>query len=515
MHSLGVGAQVVVIGAGVGGLCAAIDLAVAGCSVTVLERGEQVGGKLAFVDIEGTSVDLGPTVLTMRWVFVSLFASASREIGDYVSLQKADVLSRHAWPDGVKLDLFSDEERSAAAIEAAFGASEAEAYRRFVAHCKTIYDAVDASFLRAQRPDWQQAMREIKAVGLRGLLRIDAHRTMARTLEQTFRTPHLRQLFGRYATYCGSSPLEAPSTLNLIAHVEGRGVDRVRGGMRALAGALARLAGDVGVEIRLGAHVDRILVRDGVARGVALHSGPTQHADAVVFNGDVSALGASLLGSDAAKAVRAVAPRTRSLSAITWAMVARAEGFPLLHHNVFFSADGPAEYRSLMDPVRHWRDDPTVYVCAQERGDVAQGSAEEPLLIVVNAPPTGANPSMWNREVILRWERAAFSTLERSGLKLFARATRTTTPLDFEKRFPATGGALYGQRVSGPLSPLTRPGARSGLAGLYLAGGSAHPGPGLPMAALSGRLAANRVLEDLPSTRRSPQAATSGTTSMP
>ena len=504
--------HVLVVGAGFGGLCAAIDLASAGVRVTVLERAAQVGGKASSVFVGGRRVDTGPTVLTMRWVFDELFASASRSLDAYVTLQRADVLARHAWPDGHRLDLFSDVDRSAAAIAEAFGRAEADAYRRFAVRAAVVYQTAEGPFLRSQRPEWADAVRAVRTFGLASLLRVDALRTMAHALDRTFATPHLRQLFGRYATYCGSSPFEAPATFNLIAHVERLGVHRVDGGISALAAALERLARDLGVAFLFDADVERIGVSGGAARSVRLRGGTALGGDAVVFNGDVAALPALLSGVDPLRAVRATSPEQRSLSAVTWAVVGRAARFPLLHHNVFFAADAAAEFRAIAEGSRV-PEAPTVYVCAQARVDEEAGDGDEACLLVVNAPPTGGDPNAWNDEVMRRWERATFSTLEQCGLTLTPRATVRTTPADFHRRFPATGGALYGPRTAGAFGPLLRQGARSRVTGLYLAGGSVHPGAGVPMAAISGRLAAKRVIEGFASTRRSLPAVTSGTTS--
>ena len=374
-----------------------------------------------------------------------------------------------------------------------------------------MYETVEQPFIRSQRPGLADALRQTRTLGPRALTRIDALRTLWKSLEGTFGDPRLRQLFGRYATYCGSSPFEAPATLGLIAHVEQLGVHRVSGGMRALGEALGLLARELGVEFRLASQVERIVVTAGRARGVVLEGGASVASDAIVFNGDVSALSSGLLGADVAGAVKPISPDRRSLSAVTWAMVARVNRFPLAHHNVFFSSDYAREFRALLREHRG-ADEPTVYVCAQDRGDLAADPPEERLLLVVNAPPTGADAAAWTDEEIRRWERATFSTLNRCGLSLTPRATEIATPADFHRRHPATGGALYGARSQGAFSSLARPGARSKVAGLYLAGGSVHPGPGVPMAALSGRLAARRVLEDLASTRRSSRAAISGTT---
>ncbi len=486
------------VGGGIGGLAAAVDLATSGLQVTLFERADTLGGKVRTARVGGTDVDAGPTVLTMRWVFDELFARAGRSLERYVALHPAPLLARHFWPDGRSLDLFADAEASRAAIEAQFGPEEGDGFARFLAAARRIYDTVEGPFLRAQRPTIASVARTVPRVGLRALLGIDAMRPMWAALGDFFRTPELRQLFGRYATYCGSSPFEAPGTLNLVAHVEASGVYRVAGGMIALAAGLERLVRDLGVRIVTGAEVEAIDVRAGAARGVRVRGDGAAEADVVVVNADVSALGAGLLGDAVRAAARPTEPAGRSLSALTWALVGDAAGRPLDHHNVFFSADYAEEFRAMIRQ-RRVPDAPTVYACAQDRAEdgAVRTQAGERMLLVVNAPATGDDPTAWTDHEVRRCEEATFRSLERCGLALRPRALLCTTPRDFAARFPATGGALYGPAARGALSSFARSGARTRVPGLYLAGGSVHPGPGVPMAALSGALAAAAARDDL------------------
>ena len=509
--------RIVVVGAGIGGLSCAIALAAQGCRVTVIERGREVGGKARGREVGSATLDAGPTVLTMPWVFDELFAASGASFRDEVGLERAEVLARHAWPDGTRLDLFADGERTAQAIGEAFGTREATAFRAFARDAAQIYATVEGPFLRAERPTVSTLFEQVGRLGLKALARVDAHRTMARALAKAFASLHLRQLFGRYATYVGSSPFEAPATLNLIAHVESEGVYRVRGGMRAIPKALEARASALGVAIVRSAEVERIVVEGGRTAGVVAE-GEVVRADAVVFNGDVSALAMGLAGEEVRKAVESAPSEGRSLSALTWSVVGRTSGLPLLHHNVLFA--DPSEYRAELEAVlvrKGVPGAPTVYVCAQDRGDVplAEGSGEERLLVLVNAPATGDAPWRWSLPEILRCEKAMSKSMERCGLSIETSAVQRTTPIDYHRRFPATGGALYGPIARGPLSAFARASARTRVPGLYLAGGSVHPGPGVPMAALSGRTAAARVLEDFASTARSATAAISGTTSTP
>ena len=291
--------RVVVVGAGVGGLVAGALLAHRGLDVTVLERAPRAGGKMRQVVAGGRSVDSGPTVLTMRWVFEEIFGAVGERLEDHLGLRRADRLARHAFPDGSALDLFADLGRSADAVAAFAGAEEARGYLRFCAYARRIHDAVEVPFLRSERPTLRTAIAAARQLGLGALWSLDGHRTLWKALGEFFHDPRLRQLFGRYATYCGSSPFLAPATLNVIAHVERDGVYLVEGGMIRLAEALAGLADRAGARLRTGAHVAEITADGTGVTGVRLADGERIEADAVVFNGDAEALSRGLLGRGA------------------------------------------------------------------------------------------------------------------------------------------------------------------------------------------------------------------------
>ena len=248
-------------------------------------------------------IDVGPTVLTMRWAFDELFDDAGASLSAWVGLRRIDRIARHAWSDGSRLDLFSDIERSADAIARFAGAREAEGYRRFCARAQAIYETLRDSFIRAPRPGPLALTARVGVARLPDLIRISPFTTMSRALEGYFADPRLRQLFGRYATYCGSSPFLAPATLMLVAHVEREGVWLVDGGMARLAEALCDLARSRGAVFRFGRRVTRIVVENGRAAGVETDEGERIFSDAVIWNGDVSALAEVELGEEAARAV--------------------------------------------------------------------------------------------------------------------------------------------------------------------------------------------------------------------
>ena len=497
--------RVVVIGAGVGGLVAAFELAAQGFEVVVCEALAKPGGKMRQVQIGPSLLDAGPTVFTMRWVFEELFTQFGENLSDHLALHRVDTLARHAWGTREHFDLFADLNRSASAIGDFAGAAEARRYLAFCARARQIYQTLETPLLRGSRPNPLSLAWRVGLEGLPGLTHLSPFSSMWKELGRYFHDPRLRQLFGRYATYCGASPFMAPATLMLVAHVEQDGVWLLGGGMHSLAEKLAALATSRGAVFRYGAAVAEVLIKGGRASGVRLSSGEVIDGAAVVFNGDVAALSDGLLGAGATNATAPAAPAARSLSAITWNLVSPARGFPLLRHNVFFSHDSKGEFDALFGQGR-LPPEPTVYVCAQDRSDTVHDgqtpTGPERLLCLVNAPakwePGAAGRAITEAD-IARCEDSTFARLARSGLHLdrCAADVHRFTPEDFSRLFPATGGALYGQAPHGWMASFTRPGSRSRLDRLYLAGGSTHPGPGVPMAALSGRQAAASVLADL------------------
>jgi 1-hydroxycarotenoid 3,4-desaturase len=488
-------------------LVAAIDLGRAGCDVTVFERASTPGGKMRELHVAGRAIDAGPTVFTLRGVFDAVFADAGESLSDHIKLIPANVLARHAWNSHEHLDLFADLQQSADAIGAFAGAREARGFLRFAAQARRVYSTLDDSFMRASRPSTLELVRRLGIGRIADLWNIQPFVNLWGSMGRYFRDPRLRQLFARYATYCGSSPFQSPATLMLVAHVEQAGVWYVEGGMHRLAVQLAAAAMRQGAKFRYATEATRIHVKHGRVSEVQVAGGDRIAVDAVVCNTDTNALAAGLLGPDVERAAAATAPAARSLSAVTWNLVARTAGFELAHHSVFFSTDYRAEFDDIFKrhrlPVA-----PTIYVCAQDRGDPGRAAnlATEPgerLLCLVNAPPIG-DSHFFPRTEIDACETQVFESLAKFGLIVRRQtdATVATTPADFHRLFPATGGALYGPASHGWRASFKRPGSRSKVPGLYLAGGSAHPGPGVPMAATSGRLAAACILADRASMRR-------------
>ena len=499
--------RIVIVGAGIGGLTSAALLAAHGCDVTVCEMAEYPGGKARQDVFDGVGIDAGPTVFTKRDVFASIFEACGGSLEAAVSLRPATTLARHAWNTRDRLDLFADPQASEDAIARFAGPAEARGYARFRTAAKRAHDTLDTTFMRAGKTTPFGLMGRIGLTRGRDMLAIRPFRTLWSVLGEFFDDPRLRQLFGRYATYCGSSPFQASATLMLIAHVEAEGVWLIDGGMSALSSALEQLGKRNNARFRYGTQVDRINTENGCAAGVLLASGETITADRVIFNGDPAALAGGQLGLGASRAVPRQHAGNRSLSAMTFLGRVTASGFDLSHHNVFFSPDYAAEFAAIAKG--NLAAAPSVYLCAQDRG--ADGTAPqgpERVQMIVNAPANG-DTHHYTEQEIASCRTLMLEALNRAGLTLQG-SLHATTPTDFNRRYPSTGGALYGRASHGWAASFLRPGASTRIPGLYCAGGGTHPGAGVPMAALSGQIAAASLLSDLASMRTFHPAAMAG-----
>ncbi len=494
---------VIVVGAGIGGLAAALSLAAAGQAVTVLEAADVPGGRMRVATPGGHAVDAGPTVMTLPHVFEGLFEALGERMDQHLTLDPLDVLARHAWADGSRLDLHADPERSRQAIAEFAGVRAGDQFARFVQTARALHEGLGARFMEAQRPGLLRFAAQLGPLQAWRLRAGTPTRSLWSALGDYFADPRLRQLFARYATYVGSSPYASPAVLMLIAQVEMAGVSAIRGGMTQLAHVLAALAQRHGVHIEYGQAVREIEVQHGRASAVICQDGTRHPAASVIFNGDPGALELGQLGPAVRSALPARRPRQGSLSALTYAWHARPTGFELAHHTVFFSDNYRREFTQIFDQGR-LPEAPSVYVCAQDRGsrlDAGSTSAER-LFAIINAPAPGTDatgqPSRGLHGGACAAARdAALRLLDTCGLRLDIEAEVETRPGDFANRFPGSGGSIYGAACHGWSAPFRRPGSRSALPGLYLAGGGVHPGPGVPMVAISGRLAAAAVVADL------------------
>ena len=492
--------DVIVVGAGMGGLSAAIGLAARGARVTLLEQNARVGGKLNLWTQGGFTFDTGPHVLTMRWALDEVFAQAGRRLEEFADLVPLDTVCRYHFPDGDVLDAPADPDVAARAI-AAFAPGEEAGFRRFLGYARRVSEATTDPFLRQ---DFGASVRGVPTRAqwgqLSGFLKLQPWRSLRDVVREHFQDPRLRQVFELYALYSGSHPARCSGIFATVADVQWReGTYYVQGGLYRLAEALRTVAEGCGVAVRTSATVTEILIKGGRACGVILASGERLWADTVVCNTDCLAALRSLVPASARRhwtdaRVAGIEPST---SAFLLLLGVRGSYHQLAHHNSFLAADLDAEFVDIFDGHRPAAD-PTIGIACQTVTDSSKAPPGCSNLFVMTNPPALENASSFDwhtqseeyREIVL-------TKLERMGLKNLREnilVEQMWTPLDLQARYGAHRGAIYGLSSNGWRQAFLRPPQVSpDVKGLYFVGGSTHPGGGLPLCALSGTNVARKI----------------------
>jgi phytoene desaturase len=491
-------AQVVVIGAGVGGLAAAARLAAQGHRVQVHERAGTHGGKLGEYRRDGFTFDTGPSLLTLPQVFTDLFAATGGP-ADLV-IEPVDPVCGYTFADGARLDLPLDPAAVPAALDAALGPGSGAAWQELYDRSARLWDLVAEPVLH--RPLRARDLARF-STRLPDLRLVAPWRTLRGLGESLLPDPRLRAWLDRYATYSGSDPRRTPAVLSVTPYVEQRfGAWWVRGGLRRLADALLDRCRALGVAVHLDSEVVEVTTDGAGVSGVRLAGGTAVPADVVVSDADATTLYGRLLRRPRAARLRAAATRAGLRRA-----PASVAGFVLLlaveagadrarpAHRVWFPPDYDAEFDALFRrpaPVA----DPTVYVHAPADPGLAPPGCEAWFLLV-NAPPHDHCGGVdWDAPGLReRYADRVLDVLARRGEDVRGRVRwrEIRTPADLERSTAAPGGAIYGTASHGARAALVRPRNRSPVPGLYLVGGSAHPGGGLPIVALSAAIVADLV----------------------
>jgi 1-hydroxycarotenoid 3,4-desaturase len=469
--------RAIVIGAGMGGLAAAVELAARGWAVRVLEAAPEAGGKAGIAVVDGVEFDTGPSLLTLPGVLDDVLRAGGSSLADELELLPLNPAFRYLWPGGATLDMYAEPADTLASVRQALGGDAATEFAHFLEYSRTIWDAAAPRFVFADAPTVFGVMR-MGVSGMMAVSKIDGMRSMWAAIRARVHNPALRDVLARYATYNGSDVRAAPATLNCITHVElGMGGFGVRGGMYTIVRALERVARRNGVVFEFGRRVERVDIRDGAVTGV-----DGEPADAVIVNADVGAVTSGILQVDPRPALT-VEPRSMS----GWNAVVRARRRERVGHTVLFPERPYLEEFADIFDRRRWPADPTVYICAQEPCHQRTGwPDDEPLFLMVNAP-AGAE--------VEGVEALALARARGAGLIAEADAVVwRRTPRGLAERFPGSEGALYGAASNSTFSAFSRPANVGSARGLTYASGSAHPGGGVPLCLQAGRLAAAAVL---------------------
>lgn len=498
-------ARVAVVGGGLGGMGAALRLRAQGHDVALFERRGELGGKLAVRRRAGFAFETGPSLLTLPQVLADLTAVAGRQLSDLVRLVEVDPACRYHFADGSVLDASGDVAVMRARIDE-LAAGEGRGWQAFhdrgrrcwEASARTFFDGSAGSTGRSSPlfPASASAASARVGASLADLLAVDPHLTLADRARRSFSDPRLRQYVGRYATYAGSSPYRAPAALMCIPYLEqAYGAWYVDGGLIRLRDALTALLADTGVRVQTGTAVTRILADGPRVRGVELDGGEHASADIVVANADAAHLYTDLLPD--ARARRRIDRLGPSSSALLLLAGVRGRTPELAHHNVLFSGDYRREFADIfargVPP-----EEPTLYVGCSAVTDPSQApEGDENWIVLANVPAT--DPRSWPRPPEA-YRELVLDRLAGHGFDLRGRVavSELVTPADFARRHAAWRGALYGTSSNSRLAPLLRPGNRGPLRGLYLVGGSCHPGGGVPLVTMGAAIVADLIARDFP-----------------
>jgi phytoene desaturase len=490
-----------IIGSGLGGISAAIRLACKGYNVTVYEKNSEPGGKAGEINNSGFRFDTGPSLLTMPFVIEELFASAGEKMSEHLTLNKLDNLCRYFYPGGTVLNASSDPDKFGDEINRLTTDSK-ETLHGYLDYCRTIYELTSDIFLFKDLYSLE-TYSNLKALKtLFKFHKIDPFRTMDTANRSFFKDERIIQLFNRYATYNGSNPYKCPATLNIIPHVECNiGGYFISGGMHRLTEELFALAKRCGVIFRFGSNVEKIISEGRVVKGIELEGGVI-NSDAVVSNADVYSVYAKLLDDNYTKAAKKYNNLEPSSSALVFYWGVDITSGKLDTHNILFSSDYKKEFSELFDK-KIYPEDPTVYIYISSKfskGDAPPG--KENWFVMINAPNTQLSPPERGRlrggineikETIL----TKIKSLTGYDIKDKIIYENIMTPVDIESQTGSYGGSIYGISSNNRKAAFLRqPNRSKHYKGLYFCGGSAHPGGGIPLVILSGKLAAENIIKN-------------------
>jgi phytoene desaturase len=490
---------VVVIGAGMGGMATAARLAKKGFSVQVFEAGDRHGGKCRTEWIDGYAFDTGPSLLTLPAVYRDLFQRTGDVLGRVVELKAVDPSFDYRFHDGTSVKFANlSRKKTLEAIADSYGAAASDEWDQIMRRAEAMWDVSREPFIESELTSIASLLKRRSLI--KDVFVIAPWKSIR---ELAIKSPHLRKILDRYATYSGSDPRVAPAVLSSIAFVEEAfGAWHITGGIGKLGDALYQRCLDRGVTFEFNTRVSEITHSNGRVTGVSLEGGRDISATTVVANADAGLIYSKLIKDPPAsvrRAARSIAKMEPSLAGFSLLLGLRPSDEPKLeHHTVLFPENYDQEFESIFNkksPV----DDPTIYICAPHDETMVKKEGHEAWFVLVNAPRHGVDAFDWSdREFANQYAQKIIDRIESRGIQIRNRLEllEIRTPADLEASVLAPGGSIYGTSSNGSQSAFNRAKNRSPLKGLYCVGGSAHPGGGLPLVGLSAEIVAEAIITE-------------------
>jgi phytoene desaturase len=493
--------RVVVVGAGLSGLSAALQLAGRGAAVTVVEREAHPGGRMGRLDIDGYRIDTGPTVLTMPDILDEAFAAVGDSLADRVDLLPVDPAYRASFADGTGLDVHTDPAAMTAEIERFAGPEQARGYTELREWLSRLYRVEFDGFIASNF----DSPLSLLTPSLARLAAIGGFRRWDRMIRRFITDDRLRRIFTFQALYAGVPPDRALAAYAIIAYMDTvAGVYFPRGGMRAVPEAMAAAAADAGVGFHYGATVSELEQRNGRVTAVRTDTGERFPADSVVLTTELPAT-YRLLG----RTPRRLLPIRPAPSAVVAHVGCPAVDRSVGHHTILFGDAWEQTFRDIIDDGR-LMGDPSLLVTRPSAGDPTLAPPGRDLLYVLApAPNTAVGRVDWARTGAQYTELMLAAVSARlPGVGTDLDLLHVVTPADWARQGMLSGTPFALAHTFAQTGPFRPANTVRGVDNVVLAGSSTVPGVGIPTAVLSGRLAADRVTG--PATRRTPTRTRSG-----
>ena len=493
--------RVTVIGAGLGGISAAISLKAAGYDVEVFEKNGQIGGKLNVMEKDGFTFDLGPSIFTLPQFFQDLFERAGKKMDDYVQLDAVTPHWRNLFENKPTIDLYQEEDLMRRELDKLPGDPEAHwrEFKAFLTYGREQYDIVNDGYFDKGLDNLWEFISYYKLKLLGG--KIDYKNTMSESIHQRLSDPQLRMIFEYFIKYVGSSAMDSPGYMNLMPMIQfDYGLWYVRGGMYNLAKGLGKLMEEMGIPIHLNADVEAIEKSGKQVTGIRMTDGTVHASDIIVSNMEVIPAYKKLL-NEPISFTRKLEKFAPACSGIVL-HIGTDKIFPqLAHHNFFYSEDQHKHF----DTVFHKKQlpqDPTLYVVAPTRTDPSKAPEGcDNIKILPHIPPLEEGSDITHEDYVALKDRC-IDKMERCGLTGLRESIVVEdllTPVDIERMYRSNRGSIYGVVTDWKLNyGFKAPKTSTRYKNLYFTGGSTNPGGGMPMVVLSGQQCADRIIKRHP-----------------